>query len=255
MAGMDPGIAQRLISLNSGFYEHFGMDFSATRRRLQPGAMRVLKTLLGNEHILDLGCGNGELARTLARRGHRGSYLGLDFSVPLLQEARQQIKGLSAEFLAADLTSRDWGKTINSLNGNDSSLTPSRFSIILCLATLHHIPSRELRLQLVETARGFLEPNGQFILSNWQFLNSARLCARVQPWRQIGLDQKDVEDGDYLLDWRSGGKGLRYVHHFSEAELTGLAESTGFRVMESFYSDGVGGRLGLYQVWKKGGKP
>jgi hypothetical protein len=41
------------------------------------------------------------------------------------------------------------------------------------------------------------------------------------------------------------------VHQFSEQELAELAESTGFRVVESFYSDGEGGRLGLYQVWKK----
>jgi hypothetical protein len=58
-----------------------------------------------------------------------------------------------------------------------------------------------------------------------------------------------VDAGDYLLDWRQGGSGLRYVHHFDEAELSALAATTGFRVLETFYSDGEGGRLGLYQVW------
>ncbi|HIE48053.1 TPA: class I SAM-dependent methyltransferase, partial [Candidatus Bipolaricaulota bacterium] len=36
---------------------------------------------------LDLGCGNGELARDLARRRFRGAYLGLDFSDALSMAA------------------------------------------------------------------------------------------------------------------------------------------------------------------------
>ena len=56
---------------------------------------------------------------------------------------------------------------------------------------------------------------------------------------------------EYLLDWRSGGYGFRYVHHFQEDELSQVAEEHGFRVKETFYSDGEGGRLSLYQIWEK----
>ena len=66
------------------------------------------------------------------------------------------------------------------------------------------------------------------------------------PWP----DDMTVEAHDYLLDWRSGGKGLRYVHHFEERELAELAKASGFRIMDTFYSDGEKGNLGLYQVWK-----
>ncbi|MFN8461172.1 MAG: hypothetical protein U0X93_05310 [Anaerolineales bacterium] len=65
-----------------------------------------------------------------------------------------------------------------------------------------------------------------------------------------GVEASEVDEGDYLLDWRSGGEGLRYVHHFTEAELGKLASASGFRVVESFSSDGETGNLGLYQVWK-----
>jgi len=61
----------------------------------------------------------------------------------------------------------------------------------------------------------------------------------------------DVDECDYLLDWRSGGTGLRYVHYFSEEELAKMAESSGFRVVETFYSDGKEGNLAIYQVWRK----
>jgi len=95
-----------------------------------------------------------------------------------------------------------------------------------------------------------LAPSGVFHLSNWQFLNSPRLTQRIQPWERLGLHPEDVDPGDYLLDWRSGGAGLRYVHHFSEAELAALARETSFSVEETFYSDGKEGSLGLYQAWR-----
>ena len=237
---MDSATAGRLLTLNRDFYGRFDADFSATRQRLQPGVTRILGTLTGDEAILDLGCGNGELARTLARRGHRGPYLGLDFSLPLLRDAESQLEGFSATFRDADLTSLEWALNVECLT----------FNVITCFATLHHIPSHELQLQLIETVRRLLVPDGKFIHSNWQFLNSAKLRARVQPWERIGLSAQDVDEGDYLLDWRRGGEGLRYVHQFSEAELAELAKTGGFEIVDAFYSDGDGGKLGLYQVWK-----
>ena len=84
---MDSSIAAYLLEINHQFYMRFGDSFSATRRRLQPGARRVLGMLKGDEALLDLGCGNGEFARELAKSGHRGPYLGVDFSLPLLRDA------------------------------------------------------------------------------------------------------------------------------------------------------------------------
>ena len=84
-----------------------------------------------------------------------------------------------------------------------------------------------------------------------QFLNSDKLRARVQPWSEIGLTEADVDANDTLLDWRGGGRGLRYVHHFDEAELNALASASRFQVRETFLSDGENGRLGLYQVWER----
>ncbi len=93
-------------------------------------------------------------------------------------------------------------------------------------------------------------PPPLFIFSNWQFLNSPRWIARIQPWERVELTASDLDSHDYLLDWRRGGEGLRYVHHFSEAELAALAKETGFEVLETFVSDGAEGNLGLYQIWR-----
>lgn len=239
---MNSAAAVRLIELNREFYTRFGDSFSATRHRIQPGVRRVLEMLKGDEDILDLGCGNGWFARELAECGHRGAYLGVDFSLPLLRDAESISKTFPAKFMQADVTA---------LENSSFNLQPSSFDLVTAFATLHHIPSRELRLDFLRTVRQLLKPDGLFIHSNWQFLNSEKLKARIQPWEAAAIDGSEVEPGDYLLDWRSGGSGLRYVHHFDEAELSELARTTGFQVRDVFYSDGETGNLGLYEVWQK----
>jgi hypothetical protein len=134
--------------------------------------------------------------------------------------------------------------------GNATCEERPRFDFILAFAALHHLPGRETHLQILNAVRTLLTPEERFIHSNWQFLNSERLRQRIHPWSEIGLSDTDVDPGDYLLDWRRGGFGLRYVHHFSEDELNALAAETGFRVVETFYSDGETSDLGLYQIWE-----
>lgn len=215
------------------------MAFSATRSHLQPGVKRILEQISDSDSLLDLGCGNGELARQLAQRGHTGDYTGLDFSPALLEQAAAG-QPSNFHFLQADLSKVDW----------DIPLACNHYNAVLAFAVLHHLPGADFRLQVLRKVKSLLSIGGRFIHSEWQFLNSSRLTSRVQPWEAIGLSENDVDPGDFLLDWRQGGQGLRYVHHFSQAELADLAEKSGFEVIESFLSDGKNLRLGLYQVWR-----
>jgi len=233
--------AERLIELTRRFYSEHGRDFSDTRARLQPGVTRLLDNFQKDEAILDLGCGNGELARTLSRRDHRGSYLGLDFSLPLLSEAEREAFAFPVKFLKEDLTARDWP----SVDGKEN------FDLIFAFAVLHHIPGSDLRLSILEKVHKLLKQEGRFIHSNWQFLDNPRLKERIQPWELAGLTPQNVDPNDYLLDWKRGSKGLRYVHHFDEGELAELAKAGRFEIVETFYSDGENKRSGLYQIWKK----
>jgi tRNA (uracil-5-)-methyltransferase TRM9 len=235
--------AARLHTLNKQFYQTFGHEFSSTRLRLQPGVLRVLDRLTGDESILDLGCGNGELARELMRRGHRGRYTGLDFSLPLLDVARHGWEDAPATFVVADLMAPDWEKKA-------AGTPPRLFDWLTAFAVLHHVPGQDARLNLLKKARSLMPVGGQFVHSEWQFLNSAKLRARIQPWSEAGLSAEVVDPDDYLLDWRSGGRGLRYVHHFNEAELDALAIGAGFRVREVFHADGTDGQLAIYQIWE-----
>lgn len=239
---MNAETVSRLLDLNHRFYQTFADQFSQTRQRLQPGVKQVLQTIGTGGRILDLGCGNGELGRELARRGFRGHYVGLDSGADLLSVAQENIpEELHASLLEADLASPDWDKT----------LPVASFDLIMAFAVLHHLPGEELRRQALDKVGALLVSEGRFVHSEWQFLNSPRLKARIQPWEKIGLSTTEVDAGDYLLDWRRGGYGLRYVHHFTLDELESLAQKTGFRILDMFYADGETGDLGLYQVWKR----
>ena len=233
-------IIEKIIEVNRQFYQKFGAEFSATRGRVQPGVRKIISGIGRERTILDLGCGNGEFARQLADSGHTAPYLGVDFSLPLLKDARLIPEHFPARFLKLDLTAKNW------------SLNTEHWSLITAFAVLHHIPGEKTRLDILRNIHQRLAPNGQFIHSNWQFLNSERLREKhLLSWDLVNIPKSEVDEGDYLLDWRRGGFGIRYAHQYGEAELASLAEKSGFKITDSFYSDGATRNLGLYQVWEK----
>jgi len=249
---MDTLTFRRLLHLNYEFYQKFGAAFAATRRRIQPGVRRVIQGLPTGGRLLDIGCGSGALALELDRLWITGSYLGLDFSAELLMEARTALRaappgGVDIRFAQVDLTDPEWVDVTAGFP----------VDVVLAFAVLHHLPDAEVRLRVLRQVNELLPEGGVFIHSEWQFQHSARLMARRVPWETIGIDEAQLDAGDTLLDWRFAlpGQpeqvGLRYVHLFSREELVELAAQAGFTVESEFESDGEGGRLGLYQAWRK----
>ena len=90
-----------------------------------------------------------------------------------------------------------------------------------------------------------LRPAGRLIVSTWQFLHSERLRRKIVPWETIGMTADQVQAGDYILDWRRGGVGLRYCHLIDEAELAALCHDAGLTLQETFRADND---LNLYGV-------
>ena len=239
--GMRQDVASLLLRINLEFYQTFAGPFAATRRRLQPGVVRALRSVQAEASVLDLGCGAGELAGGLARRGHHGPYLGLDASSEMLAAARQRVTFSWARFQLADLSQPDWPARLGEC-----------YDQVFLLSVIHHIPGHEHRVRLLEQVSTGLAAAGSLTISAWDFAASPRLARRVLPWGNVGLSESEVEPGDYLLDWRHGGHGLRYIHLFTHDDLQALAAQVGFVVVDRYRSDGEGGRLGLYQVWKIG---
>lgn len=241
---MKPETAAQLLEINRRFYSECGESFAATRRRIQPGIRRVLDEWIPLEtpqDWLDLGCGSGALGQVWAADERKGTYTGIDFSEPALEQARRETEPLSNEtlllrYIQGDLMDPRW----------TDGLAASSFDGLLAFASLHHIPGEANHRRIFRDAARLLKPGGQFIFSVWQFQNSPKLLERVRPWSDAGIAAAELEPGDSLLDWRSGTNGLRYVHLFSEESLRNLAEDSGFQVEDVFYSDGKEGNLALY---------
>lgn len=239
---------QRLNVLNRAFYEAHAEVFADTRPRLAEGIQRVLATLRPGASILEVGCGDGKVARWLARKDQLERYVGLDFSAAMLARAERYTQALAEaenldprvmqkiQFLQVDLAQADWAQKLHG----------EQFDYILAFAVLHHLPGAALRAAVVRAWAGLLRPNGRIVMSNWQVTRSPRLERLLQPWRVLGLSAPP-EVGDYLLRWERGGQtGLRYVHLLPEAEAHALAAQAGLTVTDIFQADGHSGRLTDY---------
>jgi tRNA (uracil-5-)-methyltransferase TRM9 len=249
---MKPEIIFRLQSINQEFYQTFSQSFASTRKRIQPGIRKILQEIPKLGSWLDIGCGSGTLAAEWMRQERQGLYLGIDFSPNLIAEAQKAIfeihpsEGLEVQFAAADITCNGWQNPYTEISWDGA----------ICFAVLHHIPGAEQRQKLCAAIAKLLGKNKRLYLSVWQVRNSPRLVERIQPWETAGINQAELEGGDVLMDWRAENKtekqsaGLRYVHLFSADELRSLAKFSGFEVIDSFYSDGKEGNLGLYQAWR-----
>ncbi len=169
-------------------------------------------------------------------------YTGLDSNAEFLEIARRDLPANDkTNLVQSDITTSNW----------NLDLPANQYDLVLAFAVLHHIPGSELRNQILSKISDLTPQGALFFHSEWQFLNNPRLRSRIQPWESIDITPEDIEDGDYLVDWRAGGHGLRYVHIFDLQELETLALETGFEIIEDFHSDGEGGNLGLYQIWKR----
>ena len=240
---MNQATIDKLLTINRAFYEELGQPFSDSRSTRQPSLQKVVQSLGGVATLLDVGCGNGRLAQAVDEAGQSLRYTGIDASAALL--------AIAAEFAAALTTVQAEYRLIDiSRDGWTMHLPQPCFDGIALLAVLHHMPDWERRVALLRALRDLLAADGSLIVSTWQFLNEERLRRKIVSWREVGLEESDLQPGDYLLDWHRGGSGLRYCHLVDEAELTALAGAAGLVVSDLFYADGASQNLNLLAVMK-----
>jgi len=246
---MDKETTERLLALNREFYATFARPFVASRPVSDPGLVCILPYIPQRARVLDVGCGNGRLATLLDRERPGTIYLGVDAVPELVAVARaraDQLTTISAEFRVADVARPGWGGAL--AGALPSASLRTRFDIVVALAVLHHIPGFDLRARVLRDIVNLLEPGGGLIISTWQFLGSARMRRKIVDWAEVGIAEGVLDPGDYLLDWKREGRGLRYCHLVDEAEVGRLAAESGFRVRETFRAGGREGNLSLFAV-------
>jgi 2-polyprenyl-3-methyl-5-hydroxy-6-metoxy-1,4-benzoquinol methylase len=241
---MDTETIERLLALNREFYARFARPFAASRTASDPALTCILPDIPHRARVLDVGCGHGRLALLLDRERPSATYVGVDAVEGLIEVARaqaDQLTHISAEFRVADVAWPGWG----------GALPGVPFTCAVALAVLHHFPGFTLRVGVLREVASLLEPGGRLILSTWQFLDSPRMRRKIVDWTEVGIAEEALEPGDYLLDWKRGGRGLRYCHLVDGAEVGRLAAESGFRVCETFRAGGREGNLSLVAVLDK----
>ena len=243
----------RLLALNRRFYATFAEQFAASRSVADPALTSILPYLPCGARVLDVGCGNGRLALLLDQERPGSTYVGVDTVPALIEEARFQATSLArteAAFAVLDVAEDGWTHGIPSPCRAKSG--SKSYDCVVALAVLHHIPSLDLRARVLRQMAGLVTAKGQLVISTWRFLAHARIRRKIVDWLAVGIEESQLEPGDYLLDWERGGRGYRYCHYVDEEELEQLAVAGGLTVRDTFVAGGREGDLSLFAVLQPG---
>jgi ubiquinone/menaquinone biosynthesis C-methylase UbiE len=199
-------------------YDRIAESYAKARERPWDEVVDFITDLSAGNLVLDVGCGHGRHARPLALTGH--SVAGIDLSRNLLAIGKKTTSS------APEFRSIEW-------LGGDATALPfadGTFDAALCIAVLHHLPSREDRGLAVAEIRRVLRPGGEAFLSVW---------ALDDPYLEKVLGGRPKKP-DVEIPWRlpDGTSVPRPYHLFKEGELEGLIIESGLEGERFFRSAG-----------------
>lgn len=196
-------------------YNTIASHFSEKRRFIWEDIKPFLKLVKQKDKVLDIGCGNGRLYGALKEKNIE--YLGIDFSEELIKIARKKYS--KACFKLADITKEKTWKY------------PCGFDACFCIAVLHHIPSKKLRLRVLQNIYKALKKNGFLFLTIWNMYQ--------EKYKKYFKNKKQK---DLLIPYKiSNGEKIikqvdRYVYAFEKKELEELIKKAGFTIKQAYCS-------------------
>lgn len=131
-------------------YNTIGKEFSASRQYIWPDLKPFISQVKPKSTVLDVGCGNGRLLLGLPEDVH---YTGIDISKELLNEAKKAHP--EHKFQQADITKTQIWDTL------------PQYDYIFCIAVIHHLPTLNDQLLLLQQIKKHLKPGGQILLTSW----------------------------------------------------------------------------------------
>ena len=175
-----PAIVDRFLSFRSAIplaHEQIGVMMSILKSRTQPV-----------ENFMDLGCGDGILGAAILGEYPSSRGVLVDFSQPMLDQARQQLKEYSGQLTFMDL---DYGDPawINSIQ------TQGPFDAIVSGYSIHHQPDARKR-PIYEEIFSLLQPGGWFI-------NIEHIAAESQ--LAVDLFNNHMIEARYAIEQKNGG--------------------------------------------------
>ena len=175
-----PAIVNRYLSYRAAIpmaQEQIGVMMSILKSRAQPV-----------ENFLDLGCGDGILGATVLGEYPSSRGVLVDFSVPMLEQAREQLGEYASQltFENLDYGKSDWVSRVK---------TRGPFDAIVSGYSIHHQPDARKR-QIYEEIFALLTPGGWFI--NIEHVSSAAQL-------NIDLFEQHYVSARYAIEQREGG--------------------------------------------------
>lgn len=246
--------------LNESFYRDNARSFDQTRQTAWPGWERCLGPAMnvlsqdGGARILDVASGNLRFARYLAERlpGARVSYHGIDSCPELARDVRLP-EGWEVTLQELDVVDALLGEGPD--EGLGARLKGGAADLVACFGFFHHVPTTEARRRLLQELLSYTRTGGLCCVSLWRPMSDRRIARRAREstragLRSLGLSEKELDKGDYLLGWQGRPDTWRYCHHFDEEEIDGLvraAQGTA-ELTARFCADGKAGDLNSYLV-------
>lgn len=217
--------ANQLLAMSQDGYEKIAGDFSRTRGKFWDELLFIRDLIPEGARVLDVGCGNGRFfgalldpyirRRTFDMFDIGIDYTGIDFSKGLINIAEERYANdTRATFVVGDALA---------LPFPDNS-----FDAVVSFAVIHHIPSKEYRMQFFRELTRVTKPSGLIVVTAWNVWHSKPIAVLSFIFKKlIGLTHLDF--GDAFLDFGKE-KNARYVHAFSKREFISLARKTGLTI-------------------------
>lgn len=179
-----PAIVNRFLSYRAAIplaQEQIGIMMSILKTRTQPV-----------EKFLDLGCGDGILGAAILGTYPNSYGVLADFSEPMLEQARKQLKDYAGQLVFENLDYGDpaWVKRMQAFGP---------FDAIVSGYSIHHQPDVRKR-PIYEEIYSLLKPGGWFI-------NIEHIAAESQT--AVDLFNNHIIDGRYAIEQKDGGTKTR----------------------------------------------
>jgi len=201
-------------------YEEMAEGFDERRQMPWDDVCDFERALDRQSMILEVGCGTGRNAVHFASMGHR--VVAMDISLGMLRLAVKRIRG------------RGLSSSAHFFQGDASSLPLKDETVSACVyvAALHHLPTRQERVDSLREVARCLRPDGRAIVSVWAFEQKRFKKTLVEhTGRSKGF-------GDILVPIRlkDGRVVQRFYHLFMAGELEELVTESDLEIERHFKS-------------------
>ena len=202
-------------------FDEIASSYAYSRVRPWPQVVELIRKYYRKGWICDVGCGPGQYSIAISSMGN-SSILAMDVSISMLVIVRKRAikRGI---YQLVDVVQADM---------EYMPLRNDCVSMVLHIATIHHLPSLECRVNALREVYRVLKSNGVLIATVWSLvqLRFLKHFLRNLLLRLIG---KKKSIGDVIIPWRHKGRVLyRYYHLFLPRELRKLIATVGFKILE-----------------------